>query len=156
MRVTALVSVIVAGLLASTCSAADGPTSFPKEVHGEWIVVSAEWAGKAVPKPVAGRMRVTVKAETIIVSPLVYVDDEFDTKGEATEFSYKIDAKSKPKGIELTLKDEEGEFRQLGIYEIGGGRMKLCWQHDGKGRPKEFKTVAEPTQMFLVLERPSK
>jgi uncharacterized protein (TIGR03067 family) len=140
-------------LFTSIGSADDGAVGFPKEVHGEWTVVSAEWSGKTVPKKVASQMRVTVKAKTIIVSPLVYLDNKFDTKGEATEFSYKIDPKSKPKAFELILKDDQEELRQLGIYEVSGTQLKLCWQHDGKGRPKEFKTAEEPTQIFLVLER---
>ena len=55
--------------------------------------------------------------------------------------------------IDLIFKDGDAEHRMLGIYATDGKQLKLCWQHDGKARPTEFKTKAEPSQMLLVLER---
>src|SRR5262249_40872043 len=128
-------------------------TASPRAMQGEWVGTAAEWAGKAVPNEIARRMKVTVKEMSITISPLSYQDDMFHTRGEPAEFSYRIDPTKNPKAIDLILKDSEGEHRQLGIYHADEGQLKLCWQHDGKQRPTEFKTAAEPTQMLSVLTR---
>jgi uncharacterized protein (TIGR03067 family) len=134
-----------------------GPAGFKREAQGEWVAAAAEWAGKPVPAEVAQRIKVTVGPASVTVSPLIHEDGKFDTRGEPIEFRYRLDPAAKPKAIDLTLKGDGGtEQTQLGIYALDGGQFKLCWQHDGRGRPMAFKTVEEPAQLLLVLVRPKK
>jgi uncharacterized protein (TIGR03067 family) len=107
-----------------------------------------------VPDEIARTVKVTVKEASIAVSALFYLDGTFHTRGEPTVFAYRIDSSTKPQAIDFILKDGNEEFRQLGIYKVDEGRLILCWQNNGKERPTEFKTVAEPAQMLLVLKRP--
>jgi uncharacterized protein (TIGR03067 family) len=153
MKVTRITLVILILSATMYASAGEGATTFPRSMQGEWVGTSAEWAGKAVPNEIAHRLKVTVKSASITISPLFYKDGSFHSRGEPIVFAYRVDANKKPAAMDLILKDADGEHRQLGIYKLDQGKLTLCWQHDGKQRPAEFKTVAEPAQMLLVLKR---
>jgi uncharacterized protein (TIGR03067 family) len=131
-------------------------STFPRELHGLWVATEAEYAGKSPPAQIVRQLRVTVEEDLIKMSSLVLSEGEFSAKGKPMEFTYTIDAKARPKEIDLVFKDEDGEHRMLGIYAHCGNELRICWQHDGKIRPREFKTRAEPTRMLLVLKRASK
>jgi len=153
-----LAGIVAAALAALTPGGpgAKGPAGFPRKAQGEWVAVAAEWAGKQVPAEVARRITVTVGPASLTVGPLAHDEGGFTNRGEPTEFAYRLDPAAKPAAIDLTYAADGAEHRQLGIYALDKGQLKLCWQHDGKGRPTEFKTVEAPTRLLLVLERPKK
>jgi uncharacterized protein (TIGR03067 family) len=131
-------------------------SEFGRELHGVWVATGAEYAGKSPPAEVVRRLRVIIREDSVTISPLQIVRGKFSVEGEPLEFRYEVDAKAMPKEIDLISRDEDGEHRMLGIYADSRSELRICWQHDGKMRPREFKTRAEPTQMLLVLKRASK
>src|SRR5205823_4754039 len=60
------------------------------------------------------------------------------------EGTLKIDAAKKPKTIDLSMNGED----RLGIYEIDGDTLKICYNDPGEERPKEFKSK-EDTKISL-------
>jgi RNA polymerase sigma factor (sigma-70 family) len=73
-------------------------------------------------------------------------------KGPARSFSFKLDPSKKPKAIDLLVLDgaEKGE-QGPGIYELEGGRLRLCIPNDKiTERPTEF---ASPEGSKLIVMR---
>jgi uncharacterized protein (TIGR03067 family) len=140
-------------LLAATSSAADEPRPLPKELQGEWAAVAMEFSGQSPPADIVDKYRVVVKGDKISLSPLEMADGKFTAAGEPFELRCEHDPNANSKGIDLIFKNGDEEIRMLGIYVLEEKRLKICWQHDGKARPKEFKTGKEPSQTLLVLER---
>jgi uncharacterized protein (TIGR03067 family) len=69
--------------------------------------------------------------------------------------SYKLDTTAKPRAIDVTITEGEhkGEKWQ-GIYSLRGDKLKMCFNKNGKGRPKVFATFKgeENVQYFLTRE----
>ncbi len=140
-------------LAATSTTAADKPQPLPKTTQGDWVAVAVEFCGQRPPADIVRKYKVIVEADVIVLGPLNMADGKFNAEGEPCKARYEQNPKASPKAIDLILKDGDAEYRMLGIYAADGNQLKLCWQHDGKARPTEFKTNAEPTQMLLVLER---
>jgi uncharacterized protein (TIGR03067 family) len=143
-------------LTANSLAAADKPQPLPKAAQGDWVAVAIEFCGQQPPADIVHKYKVTVEADVIVLAPLNLADGKFNVEGETLKVRYEQDPKASPKAIDLILKDGDAELRMLGIYATDGKQLKMCWQHDGKARPTEFKTKAEPSQMLLVLERAKK
>jgi uncharacterized protein (TIGR03067 family) len=139
-------------LAAATVVAADGPP-LPAAAEGDWVATAIEFAGRRPPADLVRRYKVVVKKGAVVLDPLFISDGKFSLMGEPLEARTEAPPKAAPGEIDLVLKDEAGEHRMRGIFALDGPRLKLCWQLDGKARPAEFKTRAEPAQMLLVLER---
>jgi uncharacterized protein (TIGR03067 family) len=140
-------------LLAGATAVADEPHPLPKELLGTWAAVEVEFCGQRPPADIVDKYRVIIKEDRISLSPLGMADGKFTAEGEPFDFRCRHDASASPKAIDLIFKNGDEELRMLGIYAIEGKRLKICWQHDGQARPKEFKTGKEPSRMLLVLER---
>jgi uncharacterized protein (TIGR03067 family) len=144
-------------LFTVTSAVADEPRPLPKELQGEWVTVEAEFSGQRPPEDVLGKLakyRVTIKQDKIPLPPLGLNNHGFFIpEGGPLEVRCQHEPSASPKEIDLIFKNGDEEIRMLGIYAIERKRLKICWQHDGKARPKEFKTAKEPSQMLLVLER---
>jgi uncharacterized protein (TIGR03067 family) len=144
-------------LLVSTSAVADEPRPLPKELQGEWVAVEVEYRGKRPPAGIVSKYKVTVKEDKLILAPLnLQTDGKFNVEGELHEVRCKYDSNANPKAIDMSFKNFGEEAQMLGIYAIEGKQLKICWQHGGKERPKEFKTKQEPSQMLVILERAKK
>ena len=133
----------------------------PEELLGEWVVVAAEYRGERPSAEIVAKLAkfpVVVQGDKLPLPPLSYRDDSgfFIDAGGPLAVRCRAKTSAAPKEIELVLQDGNVEFRMLGIYAVEGKRLQLCWQHDGRGRPKEFRTTKEPSQMMFVLERAAK
>ncbi len=138
---------------AASLIAVEKPQPLPKSVQGDWVAVGIEYCGQRPPADIVRKFKVTVRDDVIVLSPLNIVESKFNVEGVPIEARYEQDPKASPKRIDFIFKDEGAEQRMLGIYAVEGKQLKICWQHDGKARPSEFKTKAEPSQMLLILER---
>ena len=65
----------------------------------------------------------------------------------------KIDPSKSPKTIDVTMTEGPSKGAvMLGIYEIDGDTLKVCFDPQGKMRPKEFKS-APGSDTFLVVHK---
>jgi uncharacterized protein (TIGR03067 family) len=112
-------------------------------IAGTWQLVSLEAAGEKRDVPDTGEGPATFKDGKVLIK-----DEEM--------FSYKIDASTDPKIIDLTkLKDPEKDQMLEGIYKFDGEMLVIClWTGEGtKARPSEFATKAGDNFVLVVLKR---
>ncbi len=65
----------------------------------------------------------------------------------------KLDPSKSPKAIDVTVTDGlNKEAAMLGIYEINGNTLKVCFDPEGKKRPTEFKG-ASGSQTLVIHKR---
>lgn len=70
---------------------------------------------------------------------------------------YKLDASKKPRTIDWLAGAKTGPAKPLlGIYELDGDTLKICWGKDGKERPQEFKTGSDAGDWLWILKRAKK
>src|SRR5262245_2796853 len=134
-------------LTAALLVAAPAPAEEKKDkdlLQGEWTVVSMERGGKQAPEEEVKKIKFAVKDDTITVND--------GRKDEAAKF--KIDAGKKPKTIDIM--PEPDEKKVLGIYELKGDELKICFTKGGGERPTEFATKADSEQVLIVFKRAKK
>ena len=74
-----------------------------------------------------------------------------------TSCDFKIDPGKEPKQIDITLHLNRGDVTVLGIYEIKGDTLKVCYFHSKTGkRPADFSTKDDPNVAHIVLTRAKK
>lgn len=130
MLLTILAAPIVAG----------GGKDEAKSLDGTWLPATAELAGQKFPDEVLKTMKLIVKDDKYTVHVAATVD----------QGTVKIDAKKKPKSMDITGTDGPNKGKTfLAIYELTGDSLKVCYDLSGTARPTEFTTKAD-TQLFLV------
>jgi uncharacterized protein (TIGR03067 family) len=103
--------------------------------QGTWTLVGAEEKGQKASDEDLKKVPVT----------LVIKDDKFTIKfgDQMMEGTFKLDPAKKPKAYDAKGTDAQGNTHQsIGIYEIDGDMLKVCFVQADKERPKEFKTGA--------------
>jgi uncharacterized protein (TIGR03067 family) len=145
MQIRYAVATLFLALLAGVIAAADEKTDADnKSITGTWAPVSLEMAGEkrdAASEP--GALPATFKDGKVLLN-----DEEI--------FSYKLDASTDPKIIDLTkLKDPEKDQVLEGIYKFDGEMLVIClWTGQGtKARPSEFATKAGDNFVLVTLKR---
>ena len=130
MRWVLLPAALTAGLFVTADARDDAVKKDMDALQGKWQLVSMQRDGEAVD--------VSKDAARVIKG------DKYELTlrpGLSIEGTYKIDPTAKPKKMETTAstgpyKDQE----LLGIYELSGDTLKICYAPPGKERPTEFKT----------------
>lgn len=139
----------MAGLLiaiwACTIAAADEKTDADnKAIVGTWMPVSLEMAGeKRDTASEPGALPATFKDGKVLLN-------------DVEIFSYKLDASTDPKIIDLTKLTEPDKDQVLeGIYKFDGEMLVIClWTGQGtKARPSEFATKAGDNFVLVTLKR---
>jgi uncharacterized protein (TIGR03067 family) len=125
--------VVAAGLLAAA-PAPDRDAAAKEELkklEGAWAAVSATVDGKEVPADELKKIQVVVKGDTYSV---------LAEGAEAAGGTLSIDPTKSPKTIDATTTKGPNKGKsELGIYELDGDTLKMCFGPVGKGqRPKEF------------------
>jgi uncharacterized protein (TIGR03067 family) len=128
--------VLPAALTAALLVAADAKEDAIKKdgdaLKGTWLVVSLERDGKVEPISKDAVRVITDDEYTMTLHPLLTI------KG-----TYKIDPTASPKRIETT--PSSGPYKDkplLGIYELDGDVLKICYALPGKDRPTAFSSNA--------------
>jgi uncharacterized protein (TIGR03067 family) len=151
MRI-ALVALLCTLVLTSdgTGARADDKADVEKELkkfQGAWTFESVEAGGKEVPIAEFKGITVTFEGDKYTVK-----------KGDEViqVATQKLDPSKSPKTLDVTV--VEGPHKgavMLGIYEISGDTLKVCFDPEGKKRPTEFKS-ASGSQTLVVHKRVKK
>jgi uncharacterized protein (TIGR03067 family) len=132
---------LMAGFLLAAASAKDDAKGDHERIQGPWKVVSAEDSGRKAPDEVIKHLKWVITKEKITYT--------FGNK--TTEWSYKLETTKKPKWIDLT----EGGRTTLGIYELEGDNLKICFPegHRGKRSTAFESKLNSVNDVLIILER---
>ncbi|HZT79683.1 MAG TPA: TIGR03067 domain-containing protein [Gemmataceae bacterium] len=124
----------------------DAAAKEAKKFQGTWVFVSMERDGKQQPKG-DEVMTVTIQGDKFTVKR----GDKFFHSG-----TQKLYPARKPKAIDARITEGEGKgTTMLGIYELDGDTLKVCFDEEGKARPTEFKSKPN-SSLFVVVARRKK
>jgi uncharacterized protein (TIGR03067 family) len=116
-----------------------------KKMQGDWVVVSMEVDGMKVPDDDAMALFRTVKGDRYTVSRYRRVI------GEGT---MKLDATKRPRAIDARPAGDAGKAGAiLGIYELDGKKLKLCFARPGMARPTEFRSKEGSGHTLTLWQR---
>lgn len=148
MRI-ALVTLLCALVLTAsggTCAGADDKADVEKELkkfQGTWTFESVEAGGKKLPADQFKGITVTFEGDK-------YAVKKGDEVVEAA--TQKLDPSKSPKTLDAKVTDGPNKGAViLGIYEISGDTLKVCFDPEGKKRPTEFK--GESGAQTLVVHK---
>jgi uncharacterized protein (TIGR03067 family) len=119
-----------------------------KKFQGTWTVELVEAEGKEIPIANFKGMTVNFEGDKYTVK----IGDQLIQA--ATQ---KLDPSKSPKTLDTTVAEGVGKGTViLGIYEISGDTLKVCFDPEGKKRPTEFKTAAGSQTTLAVYKRMKK
>ena len=148
MRIAFVTLLCTLGLIASggTGAGADDKADVEKELkkfQGTWTFESVEAGGKKLPADQFKGITVTFEGDK-------YAVKKGDEVVEAA--TQKLDPSRSPKTLDAKVTDGPNKGAViLGIYEISGDTLKVCFDPEGKKRPMEFK--GESGSQTLVVHK---
>ncbi len=132
MKTTCLPLLTLAFLFVTAAPAQDDVKKELDRLKGKWTVVSVERDGKALANFKDGVR--TMDGEKYTLAPKT---------GAALMGTFKIDPGKKPKVMDMMPADGQYKGKTLlGIYELDGDTLKICFGEPGKDRPSEFTSTA--------------
>jgi uncharacterized protein (TIGR03067 family) len=150
MRISlaALSCIIAFAAFGATGTLADDKGELEKEVRifqGTWTFESSETGGKAIPADELKGIVVTFEGDKHTVKK----GDEVIQVG-----TQKLDPSKSPKTIDVTMTEGPNKGAvMLGIYEIDGDTLRVCFDPQGKTRPTEFKSTLGSENFVNVHKR---
>ena len=115
-----------------------------KKLQGTWQVVSIETRRKARPEGEVNGLKLAIKGDSSAF--------EKDGKPVVGIGKLSIDPSKKPKTIDIAVtgapEDPRGTFTILGIYELDGDSLRMCW--GGPKRPTEFRTTPDGGDLWVL------
>jgi uncharacterized protein (TIGR03067 family) len=149
MRIALVTLLCVLGLTASggTGARADDKADLEKELkrfQGTWTFESVEAGGKEVPAAEFKGITITFEGDKYTVK-----------KGDAViqAATQKLDPSKSPKTLDVTVAEGANKGTViLGIYEISGDTLKVCFDPEGRKRPTQFKS-ASGSETLVVHKR---
>ena len=139
------VAIVFCFILTLANSRADDATD---ALQGVWEAKSGEHEGKQGTPEELKFVRFTFKGEKISIR------DHIDRP--QIEVTYTVDAKKSPNQIDVTISDPAIKQKILGIYEIKGDELKMCFRNPenaAAGRPTEFATKGSSGLALIVFKR---
>jgi uncharacterized protein (TIGR03067 family) len=119
-----------------------------KKFHGVWTFASVEAGGKKAP------------ADDLKGLTITFADDRYTVKkgDEVIQVgTQKLDPSKSPKAIDVKITEGLNKgAAMLGIYEIDGDTLKVCFDEQGKKRPTEFRSPADSATFVNVHKRVKK
>jgi len=117
-----------------------------KKIQGTWRFIAQEMGGKASTK------------EDLAKMTIVFTGDRFDVRDDGKTVqagTHKFDPTKKPGQVDAVITEGEGkDSKMLGIYEMTGDTMKVCFDPMGKARPTSF--TPKEGQFSAVVQREKK
>ena len=115
------------------------------ELRGVWQATAVTVSGQEIPRAEIGLLQLTLTRTRFTTS-----------RGEETLFdsSYTADPTTSPMQIEMVGSggDFEGQAA-LGIYDLEGETLRICYAMPGFGRPREFASAPGSGAFLIVLRR---
>jgi uncharacterized protein (TIGR03067 family) len=146
MRIVLVALACVVGIAASGARS-DETADVEKEVkkfQGAWSFESVEAGGQKLPADDFKGVVLTFEGQKHTVRK----DNEVLQVG-----TQKLDPSKSPKTIDVTMTEGPNKGTvMLGIYEIDGDTLKVCFDPEGKKRPTEFKS-APGSQTFVNVHK---
>ena len=122
-----------------TASACSGKEDI-ELMDGTWLPVEGEMAGEPFPDEVLESLKLTMSDGKYTA----YVEGQLDTG------TVKLDPTTEPKSMDVIGIQGPNQGRAfLGIYELKGDTLRICYDLTAGSRPAEFKT-ADGSSQFLV------
>jgi uncharacterized protein (TIGR03067 family) len=116
------------------------------KIQGTWKFLSQERDGKARPADEVAKLKITFTGDKWSVR----YEDKVVQAGTHT-----LDSSKKPAQVDAVVTEGEGKgSTMLGIYELKGDTMKVCFDPKGKQRPNSF--TAKEGQFAGVIQREKK
>jgi uncharacterized protein (TIGR03067 family) len=116
-----------------------------RKFQGTWTFESCETGGKELPVGEFKGLILTFEGDKHTVKK----GDEVIQVG-----TQKLDPSKSPKTIDVTLAEGPNKGAvMLGIYEIDGDTLKVCFDPQGKKRPAEFKSAPGSENFVNVHKR---
>jgi uncharacterized protein (TIGR03067 family) len=115
-------------------------------IQGGWVPTRGEDDGRVVPAAKLKDSQVFFGKETVRLT-------DKDHK-EVWVMRYALDATARPATVTLTVEEGRGKGQTaLGIYELDGDTLRLCYAAPGQARPAEFDAPAGSGRQLFVLAR---
>src|SRR5262249_53586157 len=143
-----------------------------QKLYGKWRATEGIWNGKDLTKEQAQECRLNfTPPEPLSFVPArvsLYVPDKLvgyttdlgagQTKttyvSSWVDYEFTLDSTQSPKSIDMEKTIGAMRAGFLGIYEVDGDSLKVCFNMSGfRGRPKEFKSPRDSEILFLTLKR---
>ena len=144
--------VLVAMVALSCLVGAEPPSDAVKkeltQLEGEWVMVSGERDGQALPEEYVKTATRVAKdgVSTVTIGGMVVMKSK-----------YTIDPAKKPKAIDFEATEGEAKGNKLvGIYELDGDTLKFCLAPADKDRPTEFTAKEGSGRTMSVWKRAKK
>jgi uncharacterized protein (TIGR03067 family) len=153
MRIYLVAMISAVGFTAcgGSCALADDKADLEKEVRkfqGTWTFESSETGGK---KLLVSELKGLI---------LTFEGDRHTVKNGVEVIqvgTQKLDPSKSPKNIDVTMTEGPNKAAvMLGIYEIDGDTLKVCFDPRGKKRPTEFKSAPGSENFVNVHKRVKK
>jgi len=94
------------------------------------------------------------KISFVVKGDIMTVEGNGKVRKEYARLSFKFDASTTPRCVDLTVADGVQKDAVLeGIYELKGDELRLCVKVFGKDRPAEFKSPEGASIALLTLKR---
>lgn len=150
MRISLVALLCTVGFVVSGGSGtlADDKAALEKEARkfqGTWTIESSEAGGQKLPADELKGIIVTFEGDKHTVKK----GDEVIQSG-----TQKLDPSKSPKTIDVTMTEGVNKGAvMLGIYEIDGDTLKVCFDAEGKKRPTQFKSAPGSATFVNVHKR---
>lgn len=150
MRISLVALLCTVGFAAfgGSCTLADEKADLEKEVRkfqGTWTFESCEAGGQQLPADQLKGLVLTFEGDKHTVKK----GNEVIQAG-----TQKLDPSQSPKAIDVTMTEGPSKgIVMLGIYEIDGDTLKVCFDAAGKKRPTQFKSAPGSETFVNVHQR---
>jgi uncharacterized protein (TIGR03067 family) len=147
MKIRTILAILVFAIAPAASAFAGDDEKVKKaqaEMNGTWKPSAAELDGEALPKSVFETIKLVIKDDNYTATVGEQVDE-----GTVT-----LDLESDPRGMEIKGTKGPNEGKTIpAIWKLEDDTLKVCYNLEGKKRPREFKTTAGSKFYMVTYKR---